>query len=202
MIPTDENGPGAKEAGVVYFIDRQLASGYGKNSGMYLSGPFVLPNLTSPITVDGITYSAGSAPARIRAGTGYQYSMTLREFWRTGLLFLQQYSNSAYGNPFEILTSDQKIHVLQDLWNNKPTNFTGPNPQEFFSEMYDLVTAGFFSDPIYGGNKAMVGWILQGSNGVNMGTAQGYSTIQLATASSPTRLPPMSLGQLQNGGNM
>ena len=24
MIPTDENGPGATEAGVVYFIDRQL----------------------------------------------------------------------------------------------------------------------------------------------------------------------------------
>src|ERR1700759_1768758 len=29
LIPTDANGPGATEAGVVYFIDRQLSADYG-----------------------------------------------------------------------------------------------------------------------------------------------------------------------------
>ena len=34
MIPTDSKGPGAKEAGVVYFIDKQLAGDYGNNTRM------------------------------------------------------------------------------------------------------------------------------------------------------------------------
>ena len=42
IIPTDSNGPGAKEAGVIYFIDRQLASDYGTSGTMYMEGPFVL----------------------------------------------------------------------------------------------------------------------------------------------------------------
>ena len=29
IVPTDDNGPGAVEAGVVYFIDRQLSASYG-----------------------------------------------------------------------------------------------------------------------------------------------------------------------------
>ena len=31
IFPTDESGPGAKEAGVVIFIDRQLAGPYGRD---------------------------------------------------------------------------------------------------------------------------------------------------------------------------
>src|SRR6202142_3648417 len=80
MIPTDQNGPGAKEAGVIYFIDKRLASDYGTNAKMYMQGPFIQPNLTTPVTVNGITYSQGSAPARIAAGTGDQYPINLREF--------------------------------------------------------------------------------------------------------------------------
>ena len=43
MIPTDSNGPSANEAGVIYFIDRQLATDYGKSAHMYMQGPFVPP---------------------------------------------------------------------------------------------------------------------------------------------------------------
>jgi len=71
-----------------------------------------------------------------------------------GFSFLDSYAKSAYGNPFAVLTNDQRTSVLTDLWNNKPTNFTGPNPKEFFSEMHNLVMEGFFSDPIYGGTSA------------------------------------------------
>lgn len=41
IIPTDESGPGATEAGVVIYIDRQLASGYGKDKYRYTQGPWV-----------------------------------------------------------------------------------------------------------------------------------------------------------------
>ena len=40
MIPTDENGSGAREARVIYFIDRMLAGNYGKSGNMYLQGPW------------------------------------------------------------------------------------------------------------------------------------------------------------------
>jgi gluconate 2-dehydrogenase gamma chain len=202
MIPTDQNGPGAKEAGVVYFIDKRLAEEYGNNAKMYMVGPFIQPNQTTPITVGGVTYSQGSAPARISSGTGYQYPINLREFWRNGLSFLNDYAKSAYGNSFANLTNDQRTQVLTDLWNNKPTNFTGPNPKEFFSEMHNLVMEGFFSDPIYGGNIDLVSWKLVGFNGTNDGTAQGYSPPQEMLMTTPVRLPPKSLVDLQKPGGM
>lgn len=41
IFPSDENGPGAKEAGVVIYIDRQLAGPYGKDRYRYKKPPFV-----------------------------------------------------------------------------------------------------------------------------------------------------------------
>ena len=200
MIPTDQNGPGAKEAGVIYFIDKRLASDYGTNAKMYMQGPFIQPNLTTPVTVKGITYSQGSAPARIAAGTGYQYPINLREFWRNGLIFLNAYAASTYGSGFSALTSSQKTQVLTDLWNNKPTNFTGPNPQEFFSEMHNLVMEGYFSDPIYGGNIGLVSWKLNGFNGTNAGAPEGYTSTQEMVLDHPVRLAPQSLADIQKSG--
>ena len=40
LIPKDELGPGAKEAGVTTFIDRQLAGQYGKAASWYMQGPW------------------------------------------------------------------------------------------------------------------------------------------------------------------
>ena len=214
MIPSDSSGPGAKEAGVIYFIDRMLAGNFGKAGNMYMQGPFALPQSGS-ITVIGavypsteknpITYSGGTIKPRLQAGTGYQYSYPPREFWRRGLMFLQKYSNSAYGGNFEKLDSSQQIQLLQDLFDNKDaalTIFTGPSPAEFFNDLYDMVVAGYWADPLYGGNMGMVGWQLLGSNGVNNGLAQGYGTIQLAISDHPISIPPMSLSQLQKGAPM
>lgn len=191
MIPTDSSGPGAKEAGVLYFIDRQLAGDYGGSGLMYMNGPFLKPGQSGPITVDGVTYSAGTAASRIGAAPGYQYPFNLRAYWRLGLTWLEQYSNQAYGGNFETLSQSVQTQILQDLWNNKPTNFTGPTPQEFFSELHDMVWAGFFTDPLNGGNIGMVGWLLTGFTGTNRGNQAS------ALASSPTRLQPQSLAQYQ-----
>src|SRR6478672_8141139 len=40
LIPTDTNGPGAIEAGVVFFIDRQLSALYKFTGRRYDLGPF------------------------------------------------------------------------------------------------------------------------------------------------------------------
>ena len=58
---------GANEAGVIYFIDRQLNGDYGNNGRMYNPGPFLIPNTKGPLTVESmdgtpITYAGGTPP--------------------------------------------------------------------------------------------------------------------------------------------
>jgi len=40
IFPSDDSGPGAREAGVVIYIDRQLAGPYGCDHHRYTNGPF------------------------------------------------------------------------------------------------------------------------------------------------------------------
>jgi len=215
IIPTDGNGPGAKEAGVIYFIDRMLAGNYGKGGNMFLQGPFVIPQ-SKAVTVIGsiypsttktaITYSAGTMAPGLQAGTAYQYAFNPREFWRRGIVFLENYCKAAHNNPFEILSSADQITVLQELFDNSSSNtalqsaFQGPNAAEFFNDVHDLVTAGFWADPIYGGNQGMVGWKLIGFNANYWGDDIGLGAMKLMVASTPTRLQPKSLGDLQKEG--
>ncbi|MBZ5698867.1 MAG: gluconate 2-dehydrogenase subunit 3 family protein [Acidobacteriia bacterium] len=64
IFPSDDSGPGAKEAGVVIYIDRQLAGPYGRDRYRYTQGPFV-----------------EDAPREF----GYQGKATPREVYREGL---------------------------------------------------------------------------------------------------------------------
>jgi gluconate 2-dehydrogenase gamma chain len=41
IFPTDESGPGATEANVIVYIDRQLAGPWGKDKYRYTKGPWV-----------------------------------------------------------------------------------------------------------------------------------------------------------------
>src|SRR2546426_12019605 len=210
IIPTDSD-PGAKEAGVIYFIDRQLAGDYGQSANMFMDGPFVLPGQTGSFNVNGrdiynlssltpvsLPYTGTPSP-RVGAGTNYQYPLNLREFWRVGLIALQAYANSAYGGNFETLSSANQLLLLQDLWANKPTIFSKILPSDFAYELTFMTWAGFLMDPIYGGNQNMVGWTFTGFNGVNFGNFYGEGQDQkaLMVATAPTRLKPASLAQYQ-----
>lgn len=63
IFPSDDSGPGAKEAGVVIYIDRQLAGPYGRDQNRYTQGPFE------------------SGPPEL----GYQGKAPPREIYREGL---------------------------------------------------------------------------------------------------------------------
>jgi gluconate 2-dehydrogenase gamma chain len=41
IFPADESGPGAREAGVIIYIDRQLAGPYGRDQYRYTKGPWI-----------------------------------------------------------------------------------------------------------------------------------------------------------------
>ncbi len=256
IIPTDSTGVGAKEAGVIYFIDRQLASEYGLSGNMFMDAPHVPPNIpassSNPLQVNPslawaflklpsgayspaggggsanpISYSGGSqtftaggtpftvnygitASPRVGSGINYQYPMNMREFWRVSLAALQTYSNRAYGGNFQTLSSDNQLQTLKDLWTNAPktktpipaddlTGFSNIQPSDFAYELTFMTWAGFLMDPLYGGNRNMVGWDYVGFNGVNFGNAygEGLSQKTLMVASSPTKLKPASLAQYQ-----
>jgi hypothetical protein len=252
IIPSDSTGPGAKETGAIYFIDRQLRSTYGSSGSVYRSGPYVPANSTGPITVDGIsypgasvTYTAGgtnytvkynpTANVRVGAGTRYQYGFDMKQFWTIGLAGIQAYSNAAYGGNFETLSAANQTACLTDLWNNKPTyngaggalsggaaggyqeviegvnspaagvpggtQFGPVLPSDFAYELFFMVWNGFWTDPVQGGNKGMLGWTYIGFHGVNMGNfyGEGYTSKQLMVANTPIKLVPVSLGQYQKG---
>jgi gluconate 2-dehydrogenase gamma chain len=199
IIPTDSNGPGATTAGSIYFIDRQLGGDYGKNAQMYFKGPFVYPGLTTPVTIAGTTYSAGSMIANPTDGSRYQYGLQLREFWRSGILAFETYCGSAYGGNFETLSAANQLKALTDLTTNKPTSFNDIVPSDFFNEVFFMTWSGFLMDPLYGGNIGMVGWELTGFSGVNMGNfyGEGHTSQELMLMTTPLRLKPASLAQFQ-----
>jgi gluconate 2-dehydrogenase gamma chain len=69
IFPSDDSGSGATEAGVVIYIDRQLASPYGKDARRYTKGPWM--------------ESTESIPEH-----GYQGKETPRETYRAGIALL------------------------------------------------------------------------------------------------------------------
>ena len=71
IFPSDENGPGATEAGVVIYIDRQLAGPYGRDKYRYTKGPFV-----------------ESMPEH-----GYQGKESPREIYRAGIRQLENFAD-------------------------------------------------------------------------------------------------------------
>jgi gluconate 2-dehydrogenase gamma chain len=203
IIPTDSNGPGAKEAGVIYFIDHQLAGEYGNNARWYMKGPFVLSGQPGPLTVDGTTYPQGT-PKVPYTGPTFQYNLTMREFWRIGLSALQNYANSVYAGNVEDLDANQITQLLTDLFNNVPTNFGNIVPLDFFNELIFMTWSGFLMDPLYGGNAGMVGWLHTGFTGANMADSfnENRNVMELMVADRPTRFIPHNLGEFQKTLNL
>src|ERR1700722_2216914 len=74
IFPSDESGPGAREAGVVIYIDRQLAGPWGRDGHRYTHAPF----------------DESAAPE-----FGYQGKATPREIYREALKNLKGFDQLA-----------------------------------------------------------------------------------------------------------
>lgn len=142
LIPPDAAGPGGRQAGVTDFLDGQLAGAWGAGDHMYRQGPF-------------------------EAGTpqqGYQLSLTPAEMFRRGLRALDERVQAGENQPFAALSPAQQDAWLGRLQANEVD--LGPLPAAvFFQALLDAAIEGFFSDPVYGGNKGMAGWKLVGFPG-------------------------------------
>jgi gluconate 2-dehydrogenase gamma chain len=143
LIPNDDLGPGAKEAGVALFIDRQLAGPFGNGESWYMGGPW----------------------GKGTSSQGYQTRLTPAQIYRAAIKAIDDHSRKAFsGKPFAGLTADQQDQVLSGLEKGEIA-LDGVDGKTFFETFLQNTIEGFFSDPIYGGNRDMVGWKLIGFPG-------------------------------------
>jgi gluconate 2-dehydrogenase gamma chain len=198
LIPTDANGPGAIEAGVVTFIDRQLSASYGLVGRRYEQGPY-----------------ANGTPTQ-----GDQSGMDMRDRYRLGIQGMEDYAQQLYQTGFAQLSTDQQDRVLTDMQAGIPTTFDGSSLQSmpiapgasgteagiqtagaasvgvgaatFFNVLLSHAIAGFFADPIHGGNQDMVGWKLIGFPGAQLSYAA-----EISNHGVPFTRPYKSLAEYQ-----
>ena len=167
LIPADELGPGGKEAGCAVFIDRQLMGPFGTHEWLYMQGPF---------------------PANPLPSQGMQSPLTPRQQYRLGLAALAEHCRANFGGrTFPQLAAADQDKLLTDL-EKGDLHLTGISGTLFFNTILANTMEGFFADPIYGGNKDMVGWKLVGFPGVRY----DFRDV-IARPNQPYTLPPVSL---------
>ena len=143
LIPPDPETPGGRDAGCTVFIDRQLAGAYGSARALYMRPPFM----------DGTPQQGPQSP------------LTPAMRYRLGLAALDNYCRQTYaGKDFVQLTDEQKDKVLAGM-EKGPIAFKGLSATGLFEQLLANTREGFFADPIYGGNRDMVGWKMIGFPG-------------------------------------
>jgi len=166
LIPADELGPGAVEAGVPTFIDRQLAGPYGRGERWYMQGP----------------WSAG-APTQ-----GWQTRLTPAGMYRAAIKAIDAaVVRESRGGSFAKLAAGDQDAFLQRL-EKGDVALDGADGKAFFAQLLQNTLEGFWSDPIHGGNRDMVGWKLIGFPG-----ARYDNTEFVAQHGQKYPLPPVGI---------
>jgi gluconate 2-dehydrogenase gamma chain len=168
LIPKDEQWGGALEAGVPNYIDKQLAGAWGAGERLYRSGPW------QPGT-----------PSQ-----GYQLPFTPAELFRTALRAIDQ---ELAQTPFASRNPDEQDSYLKTL-EAGGKDLGGVPADVFFAHLWQCTVEGFFSDPVYGGNRDMVSWRMIGFPGA-------YASYYDLVDKHGVKLdrPPMSLAQDAHG---
>jgi gluconate 2-dehydrogenase gamma chain len=166
LIPTDELGPGAKDAGVTTFIDRQLTGPYGGYDWLYMQGPF----------------SATPLPSQ-----GLQSPLTPRQQYRLGLAALDAYCTATFSHGFTELKADEQDKLIAGM-EKGDVAFKDFSSKMLFNIVHTNTIEGYFADPIYGGNRDMAGWKLVGFPGVRY----DYRDV-LDKPNQPYTLPPVGM---------
>lgn len=135
LIPSEGDGPGATEAQVPVFIDKQMAGDFGKASDWYMVGPH------DP-----------AADPRL----GFQSSLTPAAIYRDGIATVNAWCKNEKGKLFAELDAPAQDDVLRQLQANK-IPFKA-EARDFFALLLQNTKEGFFADPMYGGNYKMAGW--------------------------------------------
>jgi gluconate 2-dehydrogenase gamma chain len=146
LIPNDPVGPGAVEANVPFFLDRQLAGKFGRGDHYYLGGPW--PKGTPE--------------------QGYQTRFSPSQLYRAAIAAIDKYAGANFnGALFGKLETSNQDKVLKGLESGEIKLDDGVDSKTFFAMLLQNTKEGYFSDPIYGGNKDMGAWKMIGFPGAH-----------------------------------
>jgi gluconate 2-dehydrogenase gamma chain len=146
LIPSDPVGPGAVEAGVPFFLDRQLAGLFGRGDHFYLVGPW-----------------AAGTPEQ-----GYQGRFTPAQLYRAAIAAIDAHAaDGASGKSFSQLDAAAQDTMLKALEKGAVALAGGVDGKTFFAMLLQNTREGYFGDPIYGGNRNMAAWKMIGFPGAH-----------------------------------
>lgn len=135
LIPSDGEGPGALEARVPVFIDRQLQGEYGAATDWYMAGP----------------HDPTAAPDR-----GWQTPLNPAQLYRQGIAAFNAWCQLRWSKNFQALAPAQQDEALTALQKGEP--HLAPELSLFFSTLLANTKEGYFADPLHGGNHGMQAW--------------------------------------------
>jgi gluconate 2-dehydrogenase gamma chain len=146
LIPPDPAGPGGVDANIPFFLDRQLAGSFGRGDHYFMGGPW-------------------------KKGTpeqGYQMRFSPSQLYRAAIAAIDKYVATNFnGSSFAKLADADKDNVLKGLEAGTIQLDGGVEAKPFFAMLLQNTKEGYFSDPIYGGNKDMAAWKMIGFPGAH-----------------------------------
>lgn len=171
IFPEDDQGPGAIELGVPYYIDKQLEGSFGSNTHDYMRGPF-----------------------QIRESNHLEYQTKLNrgELFIIGLRRMQDISQEDYDQKFVDLDGEEQDNIMEQFESGE-AKMDGAPSDFFFNVLLQTTLEGVYADPVYGGNKDMMGWKMMEYPGPRMGWSDEIEEEEFLS------LEPKSLREYQGG---
>lgn len=149
LIPSEGDGPGALEAHVPVFIDRQLKDYYGNAELWYMEGP----------------HDPTATPDR-----GWQTPLNPAQLYRKAIPAFNAACKEKFGKEFKDLAPEQQDEALTNL--QKGDIKLEPELSIFFATLLANTKEGYFADPVHGGNYGMQSWKYIGFPGARASYAE------------------------------
>ncbi len=163
ILPSGPDGFGAREAGVLNYIDYLLAQADAFGQPIYRRPPYariyegeVLP----PLASDDSTGDGGAIWVKKEdlGRYGFQSALDPQQIYRRGLAALDRSARIAFAADFADLPPDAQDDLVRALADDSAVGFDEPGARLFFEVVEEHTSEGAFSDPQYGGNLDKVGW--------------------------------------------
>lgn len=199
LMPGTPDDPGAREAGVVYYIDYLLSMNEGWVEHVYLAGPYAraYEGDEEPEPEEGVVW----VPADELLRYGFQSPLSPLATYQVGIAAIEAYANEQFGGGYAELPEEDQDQVIWDMMDEAIPQFEAFSSVSFFHTLRTHTAEGMFSDPSYGGNRNLAGWLLVGFPG----SQRAYNPEEMQTEQEPREpmtmheLPEFNPGQTEDG---
>lgn len=197
ILPSGPDGFGAREAGVLNYVDYLLAQEDAFGQPIYRRPPYArayegeAPSAppANESSGDGLVLWVKKEDLR---RYGFQSALDPREIYRRGLSALDRCAQTASAADFADLPPDAQDELVGALAADAAAGFDEPGARAFFETVEEHTIEGAFSDPQYGGNRNKIGW-----QAIRYPAAQRtYSTDDIKNAEFD--LAPQALAELHH----